>query len=242
LAGVELETAWVSGSLAEGLHNASSDLDVFVLVERESESSNRLRQADGSKVYHSNANRIEYAVWTRAKVERLRRRLQDAPLGAGTKLVLEYLTEAEVEFLHRLRIGQPVTGAARFAELRASFDFGRLARYLFENQCIIVDDAFDDAVGMLTAGAARSAALRARYTVECSMSLLLFSRGVTNHKDKHRERLLERLRQQDPSLETLYGRFWGLIARLPDTDDELATYVRRALAFAEEVVDVAETD
>lgn len=242
LAGVELETAWVSGSIAEGLHNASSDLDVFVLVERDTDSSNRLGEADRFKAYHSNAERLEYSVWTRPKVDRLRRRVQEAPIGSGTKQVLEFLLESEVEFLHRLRVGLPVVEPGCFSELQASFDFTRLARYLFENQRICVDDAFDDTVGMLTAGATRSAALRARYTLDCSMSLLLFARGVTNHKEKHRERLLQRLRQQDPKLDPLYAEYWQVIGNIPADDEQLSGYVRRSLALSEEVVDVAERD
>jgi hypothetical protein len=241
LSGISAHTAWISGSIVEGLGNPSSDLDVFVAVTGGARIvQDSLQRELLSSVYHSNARRIEYVVWMLDDIRRLAAKLARAPIRQGTKAVLEYLTEAEVEFTHRIRVGYPVLHAEAFRELQGGFDFEIFRTYLVENQKICVDDGFDDAVGMLAVGEVRSAALRARYTVECAMSLLLFACGVTNHKEKHRQRFLDMLRSERPGVERLYMRFWPLITRLPDSDSELRIYVRRALQFSEEVVDVIE--
>lgn len=237
LKGRAFEAAWVSGSVVEGLGNPSSDLDLFVVVRDEGKWPT---EHPRDVPYLGNSQVHSWEVWTWDRVQELAGRVRDLPVGRGSKAILERLDESEIEFIHRLRVGEPLSKEATFEQLRALFDFERFALYLAENQLINLDDAFDDAVGMLEIGQLPSAALRARVAVEGALGLLLFSRGLTNHKEKHRERLLSSLAQKDDFVRQARDHYWSRVGSLPSREGELGEYVARALHFVEGIVDEIE--
>lgn len=231
-----IETAWLSGSLVEELANAGSDIDVYVVLPESSTVEDFASVLPAQLATYGKSGSAELDVRSLDETLELARKVAAAP-GAGTsRFALNYLREPEVEFIHRLRVGTPLVHPQRFQVFRRKFDFDAFQSCLIAHQTACVDAAFDDTVGLTEGGHFRSAGLRARYTVEQTMQLLLFAHGVTNHKEKHRERLLSRVASGNDCVKRLQERAWHLYTGLPMEEDELVPYVHRALRFSEEVV------
>lgn len=233
-----VQAAWLSGSLVEGLGNPSSDIDIFAVVPALTDSMPAVKKGEDHfvQVYFSNSRRIDFEYWSTEAIALLRDKLQDAPIGDGTKNILDYFPEHEVEFIHRLHIGIPVFGETYFSELQRMFDRFRLVGYLIENKRIYVDDAFDDTVGLMREGHLLSAAYRARCTLDFSADMLLYAYGISNHKEKHRYRLFLRLLEQYPEVRPLYQRYLELTARLPMEFMALQGHIADCLVFSEQLV------
>lgn len=231
-------TSWLSGSLVEGLGNPSSDIDVFAVVPALDDAIPAIRKGADHfvHVYFSNSRRIDFEYWSERAIESLRVKLSAAPIGDGTKNLLDYFSEHEVEFVHRLHIGIPILEEEGFRELQKSFDRSRLIGYLFENKRIYVDDAFDDTVGLMREGHLRSAAFRARVTLDFSVDMLLYAYGISNHKEKHRYRLFLRLLPRYPELHRIYSRYLNMISNVPGGLAGTQGYIANALEFSEMMV------
>jgi predicted nucleotidyltransferase len=235
-------SAWVSGSLVEGIGNPSSDIDIFVAVEDFNEDLDYVRKEEDYyiNIYFTNSRRVDYEYWPLKRIESLSKKLMEAPISDETKNVLDYFPESEVEFMHRILIGIPIINEENFHRIRSQFNTDLLSQYLIENKRIYIDDAFDDTIGMLESGDIRSAAFRARYTLESSMDLLLFSYNITNHKEKHRIKHIKKLLSSHPHIWPYYKQFWKLATKMPDTDSALRDYIKEALRFTEDIVDDVE--
>lgn len=238
LAGQCVQLAWLSGSLVEGLGNASSDLDVFAVVPALTDDLPSIRRSEDHfvQVYYSNSRRIDFEYWSENAISELEAKLRNAPVGDSTKSILDYFAEHEIEFMHRLHIGVPIVGADALADLQRRFDRSRLLAYLVENKRIYADDAFDDTVGLMQEGALLSAAQRARCTLDFSADMVLYAHGISNHKDKHRYRLFLRLLERYPDLRPSCQDYLALIRNQPTDFVDLQAYVAKCLSFSEELV------
>ena len=118
---------YLSGSLVEGLGNAGSDVDVFVVGELTCAGTLTTSHAEYSAAIHFHQNRrVDFQYWSPSAVERLAGRV-DALRADGRG---EALDEIAVEFLDRLRIGLPLRGDETLRRLRARTDYERLRRHL----------------------------------------------------------------------------------------------------------------
>lgn len=232
-------TAWVSGSLVEGLAHASSDLDIYVIVDDLDSCTSSIHMNDGLavNVEFINHRRVDFEYWTAGRIAALAKKLADVPLFTESENVLDYFPEPELDFMHRIHIGIPLFGRDAWEALCEAFDHLRLRQYLIENKRLYVDDTFDDVVGLLREGHLGSAALRARYAVETSVDMLIFSHGITNSKEKHRPRLLLALLQKSPELGPVYEKFWRMTTCIPQSDEGMLAYVEDALRFSEDIID-----
>lgn len=231
-------SAWVSGSLVEGLAHASSDLDIYVLVDDLDSCGSTIRKDDGFavNVEFINQHRVDFEYWTGGRIAALAKKLADVPLFEESENVLDYFPEPELDFMHRVHIGVPLLGRSAWEALCEAFDHRRLRQYLIENKRLYVDDTFDDAVGLLRAGHLTSAVLRARYALETSLDMLIYSHGVTNSKEKQRTRLFLALLQKRPELAPVYKKFWSMTTCIPQSDEGMLAYVEDALRFSEEII------
>lgn len=237
----QVRTAWLSGSLIEGLGNPSSDVDIFAVVPKLTDSMPATKKGQDHfvQVYFSNSRRIDFEYWSTEAIALLHDKLQNAPIGDGTKNILDYFPEHEVEFIHRLHIGAPILGEADFSCLQRTFDRSRLIAYLIENKRIYVDDAFDDTVGLMREGHLLSAAYRARCTLDFSADILLYAYDISNHKEKHRYRLLLRLLTPHPEIRPLFQTYLQLTAQLPNEFLSLQRHITDCLNFSERLVHCA---
>lgn len=237
------DTAWVSGSLIEGIGNKSSDIDIYVAIDSSLVKDKRMHKESEfyEEVYFSNSKRVDYEYWDSIEISKLAERLNQAPIFDDKKSILGYFSELEVEFIHRILVGVPLVNEHNFTNLQNMFNKNYLRVYLVKEKCINVDDAFDDTVGILDGGDIVSAAYRARFTVESSIDMLLYSYGITNGKEKHRYRFIKQVANRYPETVPLIQNFWLLSKHIPDREDKLLQYIHKCLSLSEDIVHEVES-
>jgi hypothetical protein len=231
-------TAWLAGSLLDGLGNPGSDIDVFVLSsERVSPSvvAKQLAHHDVVIRYVS-GKRVDYEYWDSNHVKALLRRLARDDFSSETCNVLGLFDEDELALLHGVRIGRALHRPERFDELKAGLDVAALQSYLYELRCLYVDDAVDDAAGIYSEGDYQTAALRAREAVGFAIDCLLHSHGVTNHGQKHRLPLLRRLVESTPALAPELDAYWRVTSTIPPTHLGCKRFTERSLELVEDIL------
>lgn len=228
-------SAWLSGSLVESLGHSASDVDVFAMAVPGFRPPACAREDSGVQICVSfvNDRRVDVELWHDYNVELIAGKLRHIlQVDQGANL-LDFLSEHEVEFVHRLHVGRPLVAAERVQALRDELPKNALSHYLLENRRMYLDDAIDDTVGLLDAGDARGAAFRARCAAEFAVDMVLFSFGVTNDKAKHRLNLLDKLRQEHSALLPLSAEFWEFLSSMPRLAGEQRRYAQSALQFVE---------
>jgi predicted nucleotidyltransferase len=231
-------TAWVSGSMVEGLGNPSSDIDIFVALPQIGPSLPTTRRNLDHSTYATveGGRRFDVEYWSEEKIGDLANKLAEAPIADPMSNTLHYFEYWETEFIHRILVGLPLLNEEAFMRLRGCFNRRRLGAYLATNAIHRVDDAFDDTVGMLLGGDLDCAVLRARDTVEFSIDAMLYANGVTNDKTKFRPTKVKRLLEEQPDFRRHLSRLWHFQS-LPVGMEERRAYVEDALRYSSELVE-----
>jgi len=228
------DLVFISGSLVEGLGNRSSDIDVFVIgKEPEGDHYTRIENALVGTRFHEQRT-IDYEYWREPDLERLSAQVAALKVGEDGA----WFHVKELEFMHRLRIGLPLAGEARFRRWRSSFDFTRLAAGLMQRAITIVDDALSDLCGMLDDGDLDVGLLRTRDLLDACCDAYLHARGETNTKSKWRARLLARM-NKDALGFRLEEAFWSLQCPEPNPRGrgaECAVHIERCIRFANTLI------
>jgi len=234
----EFITAWLSGSLVEGLGNKSSDVDIFVLVDELSQRIPATRRDSDhfTLAFVSDDVRYDVEFWPASRVQALAAKLSSVRLDDPEFNSNHYLSYWESEFVHRLAVGLPLVDESAFARTRAEFDLRNFSIYLFENCLRRFDDAFDDTVGMLADNQLACAALRAREVVGHSIDALLYASGITNDKTKFRIPKLQGLTRAFPKYVKYEQALWRFEAGLPGPGPEQRNYSEAALLFAADLI------
>lgn len=230
---------YVSGSLVEGFGNPGSDIDIFVVGDHGSAAELVVHKAHFSIAIHFlGKRRVDFESWGEAFVADLARRLSEVRL--GREFVAEKLDLIEELFIHRIRIGLPLTNTERFVALRQRFDFDRFRGYLVQQSIHRIDGALEDLLGMLEADDRDTAILRARDLVSLTCDAFCHHAGNTNPLPKWRLRILRAL-PPSAEAENVAAAFWELSfpnARALRNDPQLVrAYAQRCMAFSHEVVD-----
>ncbi|SRR5216683_4333225 len=236
--GADITTAWLSGSLVEGLGNQSSDVDIFVQVESLSASLPATRRDSDHYTYAfvDADTRYDIEFWPSITISNLAHKLDAARFDDPDWNGNHYLSYWESEFIHRIGIGLPLLDEAPFSQIRAQFNFVQFSKYLFEHCLRLFDDAFDDAVGMLADEQLPCAVLRCRDVVELSIDALLYASGVTNDKAKFRASKLRRLAEIYTEYQSYEELFWHFEAVLPKPESDQKSYAEGALRFAGDLI------
>ena len=237
-----VHVAWVAGSLVEGLGNPSSDVDIFVAVTCELSEFKVTRLADdhGILAFVSDGLRFDIELWPMPAISRLVARLNSLPVNDPEKNNLHFLEYWESEFVHRLLTGVPLREPGNFAELRGKIDRILFQRYLLDTAVRRVDDAFDDAVGMLRASQLRMASIRALDALEFGVDCYLYANGVTNDKSKFRIKKLELVGVEHAEAIEILQRFWNFRSCIPQDGRAQEGYVREVLRYTSELVNSAQ--
>jgi hypothetical protein len=225
-------SVYVSGSLVEGLGNRCSDIDIFV-VGRISPVHTSSENATGAAVHHLSHRRVDYQYWSEVTAHRLAEKLQTP----APETCVAFGAQ-EAEFIHRLRIGLPLTNPARFGQLQDAFDYSRFSRLLADRATEEVENALEDLYGMYDSNDIESALLRAREVVELAADVYRHRNGDTNPKPKWRARILSRLPQERLKEQVLAG-FWRhqFPQDLRDQPSTARAYVRECIAYANMIVE-----
>jgi hypothetical protein len=194
LEGVPLDgaqTAFLSGSVAEGWASQGSNYNVYVIgdvPEGLRLTGGYAVPPDGQRVpaYHYvRGDAIRVVVWYW--------RPEDVQWAAAAVRYHELRPTMEIwptaiQFLHRMRIGIPLYGHERFAELLATIDPEMLSRYLTQNRAMGAESYCTDAVTRYVAGRPYDALLQARLAFDYSVDSYLASLGDTNPQEKWRHK------------------------------------------------------
>lgn len=220
----EGDSVLVGGSLAYGLGNERSDLDIVVAAPADGESSSRmpLEHFIGSlrvDVWKLRANELEELFG------RARQGLEsEAPFEGAFGDVFE---QADLKLLHRVAYGvvidgPPVLGGGGGGNVEIARDL--LVREYAERMRHSIF------VAQLAIGAGRGKAgmINARFAIEQALTALVSARGLPFSDNKW---LQVRLASEASDLRGLYEAF----AVLPESDEEAARFVERAVATAQEL-------
>jgi hypothetical protein len=237
-------TGWFSGSLAEGIGNKGSDLDVFICCDPQVLLNNTFtRNYTGYavQIHMFQGYRMDFEYWPEDSIVRIAEKLNGIRVDDELVNVLNMLKSEEVDFIHRLKTGRCLFAPDAFEQLKGNFAFETFRRYLVQNKILYVDDAFDDTVGMLESGQTDIAVMRARFTVEMSVDALLYHRDFTNDKAKYRLANLKRMAAEYPETETALKKFWSFQECIPPDEAGRIQFVEDALRFSSEIVEQIQT-
>jgi hypothetical protein len=185
---------YLSGSVVSGHANPWSDIDVFVVTDREPHSDFVMEATTNLVVPHEQAGRrIDFEYWRPHMLDDMARRLAQHEFASGRSIQGATFMQIEVIFMHRVRVGIPLMNAAGFAQLQARFDFDRLAAFLSEESIRRLDGEVEDLIGMRKGGDGDTALWVARQVLDVSVQAYLHSRGNTDPVAKWTVRYLDEL-------------------------------------------------
>lgn len=217
----EDDSVLVGGSLAYGLGNRESDLDIVVAGPATDESSSRMPlehfvESLRVDVWRLHQNEIDELF------ERAQRCLADErPLLGVFGHVFE---QADLKLLHRVAYGVVLDGPELFPSTR---DYREVARDLLVREYAErMRHSLFVAQLALRAGRTLAAAMSARFGVEDALQAVMAWRGLPFSDNKW---LRLRLELDVPDLEDLYRP----LAVLPEGEEAVARYVAEAIATAE---------
>jgi hypothetical protein len=218
------DSVLVGGSLAYGLGNRESDLDIVIAGPATAEPSSRMPLEHFIKslrvdVWRLHRNEID------ALFEQARKGLaSDTPMKGAFGNVLE---QADLKLLHRVAYGVVIDGRP-LAPSRIA-DYHEIARdVIVREYAERMRHALYVAQLGLVAERPRVATMNARFGVEDALQVVIAARGLPFSDNKW---LQVRLEQDMPDLGKIYLPF----AALPDTPEEALGFVRNAVKVAEEL-------
>lgn len=231
--GLSPVTAFISGSLVEGLGNATSDIDVYVVVPAMPEDlpsleSREVAQRRADFLYVTQSQLLELASAVR-DVSQLHQR---GPLSDGA-----------AELCHRILVGQPLQNAAAFAALRAQFDPRCVQMQLLNKMLGLIDISLEDVWGMVDAGDLDCACFLARDVAHEAAIAFLLSIGETNIKMKWTAKLM-RLRASEPRFSAVRSEYWATQFPADELTSESArrAFIDRCVRFSHQTTERAQNE
>jgi hypothetical protein len=230
--------AYLSGSLVEGFGNSSSDIDLFVISDRQPKGGTVIEKVDHLIAIHFHGRRrVDFEFWTPTHALEIAARLRRMVI--GREFLADKLDLPTECFIHRIRIGIPLTDTTSFEDLRAQFDFKLFSAYQTQQAIHRIDGAHDDVVGMLDDKDWSVLIPRAIDLVSLAVDAYCFSKGATNPLSKWRAKKLAALPVSDRTrvVNTAY-----LNLCFPHADELLKSpalceaFGRKCITFANEVV------
>lgn len=236
---------YLSGSLAEGMGNSASDVDVYVVSN--SEPTLQTSEVFGSArvaAQRLGQRRLAFEFWSLESADALATKLDALNLREGGEDELPIhrrLKDEEQLFVHRLRTGLPLSYGPAIGELRRRFDFQKLAQYLLRCRIHEIDHWHEDLVGMTDDGDAETGIFIARELLNVACEAYGHALGNTNSRRKWR---LKVLAQFAPTAELQFVReqYWSLQLE-PGTRqlravDAFRDYARRCIEYCNRVTEL----
>ncbi|WP_421934793.1 nucleotidyltransferase domain-containing protein [Phenylobacterium sp.] len=190
------------GSLAEGLANEASDIDLLILLDRR-EDGRDLSEGLGlhagravEQLFYRNGLEINVEAFVREDVERLMTgfvTLAPALYDPSKLDRIPLLQPYDLRFLHRLKTGWPLRGQATVARWRDELLTALLPTYLALLNFNQFDEHFEDAMSMRADHPAASIFI-GRICVESALLALLATVGFTNQNRKWLVHLCDKAR------------------------------------------------
>ena len=237
----------LGGSLAEGVGNASSDVDLIILLESERELRTdreglAIRAGRSSELLlYRNGIEINLEIYVRDDVEELMSAFVSlAPVLYNPSEVeqIPMLQPFDTRFLHRLRNGWPLRGLHRIEIWRDEFMVDLLATYLVVFYFIKFCDFFEDAMAMAQLLPVAGVFV-GRKSAEHAMLSLLAKSGFTSPSTKWLLHWSGSARGQCPA--SLLDTGQSLLLDFVDPDD-VQRYLQQVAGFGRDVLQVLRQD
>ncbi|MEZ5077276.1 MAG: hypothetical protein R2725_07535 [Solirubrobacterales bacterium] len=223
----EGDSALVGGSLAYGLGNATSDLDIVVAGPQTIDSSSRMPLEHFIETLRVDVWRMMQSEIDELFVRAEAALASEAPFAGAFGDVVE---QADLKLLHRLAYGFVIDGEP----LRPNGvrDYNEIARDILVREYAerLRESALISRLAS-AAGHSLAAAMNARYALEQALMATSAARGVPFSDNKW---LRVHLDQDVPDLKPIYQPF----AELPEGEVELREFALAALAACGELVDL----
>ncbi|HRC84796.1 MAG TPA: nucleotidyltransferase domain-containing protein [Thermoanaerobaculia bacterium] len=231
------ETLLLVGSIAEGLANPLSDIDLMILGDgtlrqgvliNEAEFEQSVRRLDGGEELN-----VEY--WRSDDVARIGDRLREVVTviqDPARFVKLETFSEMELRFLHRMHTGIPLVNADNAERWRSQLGLGGLRDYLVLHWLTLHYTYREDTIAQVQYGDSLTALTTLRMAMDALAAAALATVGETHFHPKWRPRLLERQRDAlgaeivDPLVASLF----------PALASDAGRLAREALGFADGVI------
>jgi hypothetical protein len=235
------EPLYLSGSLAEGLGNGTSDIDVFLVTDRRIQAESF---GDAILIPFSPCS-IDLEVLSLTALRDLIARLQAFPAEEERDVRSSMgFSPRDLTLLHRLLIGRPLAAIDTFEELRSALAIQSLARLLFDQAAGLINSLALDIEGLLSEPDLDSAVVLAQRVLGATIDAILAVQGSTNPNQKWRFR---RLRDQEragfryslpPELTSAssYEALRALYLLEGVTPEGYAAYTHRCLALARHIL------
>jgi hypothetical protein len=230
---------YCSGSCIDGMGNPWSDIDVFVIGDREPIGPYAKQASTNATSQHYVRNRrIDFEFWRPREVSALADRLRALDVGSGRTIATTAFLWIEECFIHRLRIGVPLLDYDRFARYRALFDFDKFLAYKVEDTIRMLDAALEDLCGMMEVNDVDVALTTAREVVNGAIDAYCHKFGSSDPTRKWRVKHLARSTQAPCHCE-ISDEFWRLqfpeAAVLRNDRDAWHTHLEACIRFANRV-------
>jgi hypothetical protein len=233
-------TVYLSGSLISGIGNAWSDVDVFVIGDREPVGPYaRSTATNDVSIHYTKNKRVDFEYWRPAYVRELAERLARFKIGSGAEVAGSTFILIEECFIDRLKYGVPLLNPDRFAAWQAQFDFAHYRAYHVEQAMKHLDGVLEDLCGMKESGDLDVALFSAREVVGVAVDAYCHKLGNTDPTRKWRAKYLQRYDDGSARHREVSETFWRL--QFPDVEPLRANpeacrdYLERCIRFANRV-------
>lgn len=228
------EVLFWSGSWVDGLANASSDLDFYLIGDADRQHGEPELTGVGMppifETMTAGALRLDVTVIPTELITGVAAYLGTFRYGLDHPAIW---SDDLREFVHRLSIGVAVVGAGRFEELRSQIDFARFREYLAATYHRGVDSLREDVGGLLDEGDLASAYFNARRRLDLAADMYLAAQGDTNTRtDKWRWKKLQRTAAA-PWVTADYLTYSSVVA---GDDAEVRRHIAGAMRYADRLV------
>jgi predicted nucleotidyltransferase len=198
---------FLSGSLVEGLGNNTSDIDLYVIGEARPSGPLVIRKKNAfciSKHVYGE-RRVDVEFWSLAGATELADKLDHIVVDRD----LDAFECEAVDFMHRLKVGLPLSAQKTFEHWKTRFNFPKLLQYQKARARLNLEDMLEDVAGMLARPDLESAFIRSRDLLDEMVIYSLRSLGESNPKMKWRMRLLQKYQDADLA-RWVSEQFWTL--------------------------------
>ncbi len=195
------DTVFVAGSLVEGIGNARSDVDVFVVA------AESIRSSREPLILRFGGLTIDVETQTLAHVDALITSLERQVASGDVVAASSALSRSEVEFLHRVCVSRPLQDAGRLGRWKAIVR-ECMPTLIVRRALVSADGHHVDCVGAAEDRDWESAALMAQHCADSAADALLAATGCTSEAPKWRMRRLRRIDRGSAELGMLGGGSW----------------------------------
>jgi predicted nucleotidyltransferase len=231
----ETDVAYLSGSVIEGFGNPWSDLDAYVITEKDPVG--KIVAEEGGclvSLHYLEGLRIDFEFWRPARILKLSRKLKSFEIGKGP--IVRILTETEELFVHRLlRYSAVIAGQTE--KWKQLFSQSELGFYQTQMAVRRLDGLHEDLCGMMEGHDYSSAVFVGRELVSASMDVYLHMHGNTNPTRTGQAQLITRyIKFDDPFVERFYILQFPNFENLSSSPAQMISYLKSCISFQAAIV------